>query len=153
MCNFTFRTCLLSCSILVPFLSNYPAIRSTSPFLSADIIYWTFSDIRSRSTLKSLGLWKSAEECHKDNQATNLLNLNYVEPHRSSLASGSASEEVTEVTTVNLALPQQGPSEELAGQSTDSYQNQTVPQMKVNSRSISASDENVSKWVFACPAW
>lgn len=92
--------------------------------------------------MKSLGLWKSTEEFHKDNQATNVLNL---EPHRGSVASGSASEEVTEVTTVNLVLPEQGPGDELAGQSTDSYQNQTVPQMKLNSRSLSASDENVSR--------
>jgi hypothetical protein len=98
-----------------------------------------------RSTLKSLGLWKSAEDFDKDNQATNLLNMKYVEPRRSSLASGSASEGVTELTTVNLVLPEQERGDELAGHSTDSYQNQTVPQMKLNSRSLSASDENVSK--------
>lgn len=94
-----------------------------------------------RSTLKSLGLWKSAEEFNKDNQATNLLNLAYVEPHRSSVVSGSESEVVTEMTTVNLIVAEQ-PSEEFAGPSTDSYQNQ-IPEMKVNSRSLSTSKDNV----------
>ncbi|XP_065226860.1 piezo-type mechanosensitive ion channel component isoform X3 [Planococcus citri] len=93
-----------------------------------------------RSTLKSLGLWKSAEEFNKDNKATNLLNLNYVEPQRNSVISGGDSDVTTEITTINLMMQ----SEDLPGQSTDSYQNQTVvPQMKLNSRSLSTSKENV----------
>lgn len=72
--------------------------------------------------------------------------MDYVEPTRSSMASGSGSEAVTEMTTVNLIVLEQVPSEELAGQSTDSYQNQ-VPQMKINSRSLSTSKDNLFEYV------
>lgn len=96
------------------------------------------------STLKSLGLWKSAEEFNKDNKTTNLLNLNYVEPHLSSVVSSSNSDVVTELTTVNLNIPEQLRSEEGVDPSTESYQNQTtVPQVKVNSCSLSSSSENL----------
>lgn len=95
------------------------------------------------STLKSLGLWKSAEEFNKDNKTTDLLNLNYVEPHRSSVVSGSDSDVVTELTTVNLNVPEQQRNEEGVDPSTESYQNQKVPQVKVNSCSLSSSSENL----------
>ncbi len=100
--------------------------------------------IFNRSTLKSLGLWKSAEEFNRDNKATNLLNLDYVEPHRTSLISGSESEPVTEMTAVNLVIQAQYPNEEVTNHSTDSYQNQPfVPLVKVNTRSLSTSRENI----------
>lgn len=74
---------------------------------------------------------------------TTLLNLNYVEPNDSSIISGTDSDVITEVTTVQLNISGH-PSEEVVNQSIESYQNQTTgPHMKVNSRSLSSSKENL----------